>query len=146
RDEVAVSADVDTDHDGNAARSELPLPHVLHRVRAPVHSTTTSALAHPSRFVAHAAMISERYDSHRGAACIRSSGWRVLPQMDRDPLILVVEHRDELKPRAERVEVLAQRRDTNVVGVLELGHRALGDVEPPGECGLTDGLTVPELV
>jgi hypothetical protein len=69
----------------------------------------------------------------------------VLAEMDRDALILVIEHR-EFEPRAERFEVLAQRRDANVVRVLELGDRALRDLEPPGESGLTDRFAVAKFV
>ena len=60
--------------------------------------------------------------------------------MDRHPTVFVVEHSNEFEARAERVEVLAQCRHAHVVGVLELGDRTLGDVEPAGEFGLADRL------
>ena len=66
--------------------------------------------------------------------------------MDRHPAVFVVEHSDEFEARAERVEVLAQCRHAHVVGVLELGDRTLGDVEPAGEFGLADRLTMTKLV
>lgn len=43
--------------------------------------------------------------------------------MDRDAALLVVEHGDELEPRAEGFEVLAQRRHPHVVSVFEFGDR-----------------------
>ena len=67
----AVAADVHADHDRHAARSERPLPHVLHRVHAAMDSVTSSALAHPLVFRLHAVMISDGYDTHRGAAASR---------------------------------------------------------------------------
>ena len=73
-------------------------------------------------------------------------GGLFLAEVDGNSAVLVVEHCDELESRAERLEVLAQRGDAEVVGVLELGDRALGDVEPSGELGLADGLGMAELV
>ena len=57
-----------------------------------------------------------------------------------DATALVVEHGNELTPRAERVEVLAKRGHTNVVGMLALGdrHRRRRRVErgqPAGRTG-----------
>jgi hypothetical protein len=70
----------------------------------------------------------------------------VLAEVDRDPPFLVLEDGDELEPRAESFEVLTERRDADVVGVLELGDRPLRDVEAAGELDLADGLGVTELV
>ena len=50
-------------------------------------------------------------------------GCIVASAVDRHPAILVVEHGNSLENRAERIEVLAQRRHANVVVVLELGDR-----------------------
>ena len=41
----------------------------------------------------------------------------VHPEIDRDPASLIVEDRDKLEARAERFEVLAQRRHADVFGV-----------------------------
>jgi hypothetical protein len=63
--------------------------------------------------------------------------------VDRHTTIVVVEqHRHELEAGPERFEVLTQRRHPDVVGVLELGDRSLGDLEPAGQLGLTDRLGV----
>ena len=62
--------------------------------------------------------------------------------MDRDASFLILEHRDEFEAGAEGLEVLAERGDADVLGVLELGDGALSDVEPAGELGLADGLGV----
>jgi hypothetical protein len=43
--------------------------------------------------------------------------------VDRHPAILVVEHGNELQASAERIEVLTQRRNPYIVGMLELGNR-----------------------
>ena len=67
--------------------------------------------------------------------------------MDRHPaLIVVVEHGDQLQAATESFEILAQRRDPDIVGVLELGDRPLGDLQPPGQLGLADGLGMAQLV
>lgn len=66
--------------------------------------------------------------------------------MDRHATVIVVEHGHELKPGTERIQVLAHRRDAHVVGMLELRDRPLRHVEPAGELGLTDRLTVTKLV
>ena len=65
--------------------------------------------------------------------------------VDRHPPLLVLEHGNELQPSTERIEVLAERGDANLVGVLELGDRPLRDVESAGELDLADGLGVAEL-
>ncbi len=50
--------------------------------------------------------------------------------MDRYPLFaLVIEDGDEFEAGSEGFEVLPQRGDTHVVGVLELGDGSLGDIE-----------------
>src|SRR3546814_6801023 len=46
----------------------------------------------------------------------------------------------------ERVEVLAQRRQADIRGVLELGDRPLGHVGTTGQLGLAHGLGVAQLV
>ena len=66
--------------------------------------------------------------------------------MGRHAAIIVVEHGNELEPGPERVGVLAQGGHPHVVGVLQLRHGALGDVEPPGECDLAHRLGVAEFV
>jgi hypothetical protein len=66
--------------------------------------------------------------------------------MHRDPSIFIVEHRDEFEACTEGFEVLAKRRDPNVLGVLQLGDRALGDVESTGQLCLADCLTVVKFV
>jgi hypothetical protein len=73
------------------------------------------------------------------------SGCRVAAEVDRHPTIVVGERGHELEAGAERFEVLAQRRHARVVGVLELGDRPLGHVEPAGELGLADRLSVTKL-
>src|SRR5581483_4648602 len=68
-------------------------------------------------------------------------------EMDRHPaLTVVVEHGDELEAGSERFEVLAECRDAQVVGVLELGDRSLCHVEASGQLGLAHHLGVAELV
>lgn len=66
--------------------------------------------------------------------------------MDGDPPVFFVEHGDELQPCAEGVEVLAQCGDPDVLGVLELRDRTLGDVEAAGELGSAHGRRVAQLV
>ncbi len=74
------------------------------------------------------------------------SGCGVLAEVDRHPSLLILEHGDQLQPSAEGLEVLTERRDPDVVGVLELGHRALGHIEPPGQLDLADRSGMAKLV
>jgi hypothetical protein len=68
----------------------------------------------------------------------------VLAKVDGDTAVFVVEDGDEFKPGSECFEVLAEGRDADVVGVLELRDGGLGDVEALGEFDLTDFLGATE--
>ena len=52
--------------------------------------------------------------------------------MHGDSSIVVVEHCDEFEACTEPFEVLAKRRDPDVIGMLQLGDRTLCDVESTG--------------
>ena len=66
--------------------------------------------------------------------------------MHRDAAGVVVEHRDELETCAERFQILAQRRHSNVLGVLQLGDRSLSDIETAGQFDLADCFAMSKLV
>ena len=53
------------------------------------------------------------------------SGCGALAEMNRDAASVVVEHRNEFEARTERLQILAQRRDTHVLRVLKFGDRPL---------------------
>src|SRR5262249_49310199 len=58
----------------------------------------------------------------------------------------VVEYSDELEARTEGFEVLAQRRDPYILGVLQLRDRPLGHVKTPSQLCLAHRLGVAQLV
>ena len=74
------------------------------------------------------------------------SGCRAFAEVHRDAAGVVVEHRNELEADAERFQILAKRRDTYVLGVLQLGDRPLGDIEPAGQLDLADCFAMSKLV
>ena len=77
----------------------------------------------------------------------RSALCGVLAEVDGNAAFVgVVEHGNQLQARAERFEVVPQRGDAHIVGVLELGDRSLRDVKASRQLDLTDRLSPPQLV
>lgn len=82
----------------------------------------------------------------RYAFLLRSrSGRSVLAEMDGHASPFVLEYGDEFETGTQRFEVLAQGGDTDVIGVLELRDRTLGDLQPSCEFSLAHSLGVAEL-
>ena len=77
----------------------------------------------------------------------RSALCGVLAEVDGNAAFVgVVEHGNQLQARAERFEVVPQRRDAHIVSVLELGDRGLGDAQASHHLDLTERLGPPKLV
>jgi hypothetical protein len=91
------------------------------------HLTCSASVFSSSGLVEHHAVARSRWTSgwttlvirRRGRDRMAASGGVVSSEMDRHATVVVVEDGDQLEPRPERIEVLAQCRYAHVVGVLQ---------------------------
>ena len=66
--------------------------------------------------------------------------------MHRDAAGIIIEHRYELEVRTERLQILAQRRDPHILGMLQLGDRSLSDIETASQLDLADCFAMSKFV